>query len=192
MPGSTALFRAKAPPIMKQLMADFEFSVEDAAAVLGNIGGETGGFVHMQELKPTVAGSLGGWGWCQWTGPRRRAFDAYCERNNLDKSSDKANYGWLFTELKTTEKGAVPAVKRAKGLVGKTKAFEMAFERAGVKHYANRIFWAQQAMSAYEAKYGTNAVPPPPDIEPPMPKAPPSFWGSVFRAIIEAIFKRKS
>lgn len=179
MPNSTALFRAKAPGIMKQLMSDFAFSTEDAAAILGNIGAETGGFVHMQEIKPTVAGSLGGWGWCQWTGPRRRAFDAYCERNGLDKRSDKANYGFLFVELKGPESAAVNAVKRAKGLVGKTKAFEMAFERAGIKHYANRIFWAQQAMSAWELKYGTA---PRTDVEP-VPSRPMSWLDRILNAI---------
>lgn len=179
MKGNTALFRAKAPPIMKQLMADFGFSVDDAAAILGNIGTETGGFIHMQEIKPTVSGSLGGWGWCQWTGPRRRAFDAYCERNRLNKSSDKANYAFLFVELKGLESAAVPAVKNARTLEDKVKAFEAKFERAGVKHYDSRIFWAHQAKSAYEQKLAAGPIP---DVEP-IPPKPMSWLDRLLNAI---------
>jgi hypothetical protein len=181
--GNTALFRAKAPAVMKKLMTDFDFSVDDAAAVLGNIGGETGGFRYMQEIKPLIAGSLGGWGWCQWTGPRRRAFDAYCERNRLNKASDKANYGFLFVELKGPESAAVPAVKRARTLVDKVKAFERSFERAAKPHYDSRIFWANQAKSAYEQKIAAGPIP---DLEPAEPAKPKRPW-SLLDALLNAI-----
>ena len=72
---SDALFRDKAPGVMRALIADFDLAVGDAAAVLGNLGHECGGFRLMQEQKPTVPGSRGGYGWAQWTGPRRRKFE---------------------------------------------------------------------------------------------------------------------
>ena len=46
-----------------------------------------------------MAGSRGGFGWAQWTGPRRREFEAYAKENNLDPKSDEANYGFLVHEL---------------------------------------------------------------------------------------------
>lgn len=144
-------FETDAPWAMNKLIADFGFSVEDAAAIMGNAGHESNGFKTLQEIKPVVPGSAGGYGWFQWTGPRRRLFEAYCSRNSLDKNSREANYAFLFVELTGSEKGAVAKTKAAVGLQAKTKAFEMAFERAGVKHYPSRYQWAEKALKAYNA-----------------------------------------
>lgn len=156
------IFSAKAPKVMADLMRDFSITVEDAAAILGNIGHECNGFRTLQEVKPVVPGSRGGWGWCQWTGPRRKDFEAYCARNKLDPASDKANYAWLFLELKSSERKAIPALEAANTLRNKVIAFESAFLRAGIKHYDSRVSWALKAMKAWT----DNAVPPSPDIEP--------------------------
>lgn len=158
---SVELFRAKAPNIMELLIADFGLSIDDSAAILGNIGHECNGFSTMQEVKPLIPGSRGGFGYCQWTGPRRRDFEAYCKRNSLDPYSDKANYGFLFVELKGAEgKRALPALKAAKNLRDKVIAFEGKFLRAGIKHYDSRYIWAQRAKEAYEAR--NRALPPKP------------------------------
>jgi len=169
---SDQLFAAKAPWIMNLLRRDFGIDVESAAAVLGNIGTECNGFSNLQEINP-VAGR-GGLGWCQWTGPRRVSFESYCKRNSLDTKSDKANYGYLFVELKGEERAAIPAVKIAVGLEAKVRAFEQKFERAGVKNYASRYAWAGKALAAWEADpdaappYNTDETPP----EPPSPDDP--------------------
>ncbi len=151
---SDTLFRAKAPGIMNLLMADFALDLESAAAILGNLGHESGGFRSLQELAPTVAGSAGGYGWAQWTGPRRREFEAYCSRNGFDPASDTANYKFLWVELSGSERAAIPAVKNAIGLQAKVQAFEAAFERAGIKHYESRMEWANRALDAYRANPG--------------------------------------
>ena len=119
------LFAQKAPALMLKLQADFGLSVEETAAVLGNLGHECGGFRQLQELVPTVPGSRGGYGWAQWTGPRRRQFEAYCRRNGFQPHSDLANYGFLFVELRGPEKQALAALKAARGLRGKVVAFEI-------------------------------------------------------------------
>jgi len=165
---SDELFRQKSPDIMRLLMADFDLGEMDAAAILGNLGHESGGFKFLQELKPMVPGSAGGYGWAQWTGPRRREFEAYCERNALDPASDKANYGFLFVELKGSEKLAIFAVKVATTLYDKVVAFEKHFERAGVKHYDSRLKWAEKALDAYRAATGA----PPESVD--VPEAPVS------------------
>jgi hypothetical protein len=148
------LFRAKAPGIMALLMRDFPIELDDAAAVLGNLGHECGGFASLQEISPTVVGSAGGYGWAQWTGPRRRSYEAYCKRNRLDPAGDVANYGFLFSELKGPERKAIARVKAAKGLNAKVKAFELAYERAGAKHYSSRNEWAAVAFDAWHAAGG--------------------------------------
>lgn len=161
-------FRATAPGVMTLLMQDFGLDEQSAAAIVGNLGHESAGFTTLQELRPTVKGSRGGYGFAQWTGPRRRAFEAYCDRNKLSPSSNKANYGFLFTELKGDEKAAIPAVKNAVGLEAKVIAFEKAFLRAGIKHYPSRHEWAMRALVAFKAS--PEPAPKPIPIPAPVPQ----------------------
>lgn len=178
-----SLFTDKSIWIIRRLMREFALSAEDGAAICGNLGHESAGFTKLQEMKPAVAGSRGGYGFAQWTGPRRRAFEAWCKRMSLLPSSDEANYGYLVTELRTTEKGAIPAVKNAVGLEAKVIAFEAHFERAGVKHYDSRLRYAREALAAYSAA-GSQPTPVPP---PPAPEAPPAPALTPARGIVPAI-----
>lgn len=152
MANSHQVFAEKAPKYMSKLMKDFSFSVLDAAAIMGNCGYESNGTTTLQEIKPVVPGSRGGFGWFQWTGPRRVAFEAYCKRNGLSPKDDEANYRFLFVELTGSEKRAVAKTKAATGLEAKVRVFEETFERAGVKNYAARNQWARRALAAWEAK----------------------------------------
>lgn len=169
------LFRSKAPGIMFLLMRDFAWSLDDAAACLGNLGHESAGFSLLQEQKPTVAGSKGGYGWPQWTGPRRRSFEAYCARNKLDPAGDRANYGFLFTELKGAYKSTVNKVRMAPTLAAKVKTFELQYEGAGIKHYDSRNQWAAIALDAWN-KAPARGVPAwvdeKPAVAPPLPTKP--------------------
>ena len=168
--GAEAPFRAVAPKYMRQLMADFGIEDIDAAAVFGNAGYESLGFTVMQEIKPTVKGSRGGYGWFQWTGPRRKAYEAYCKRNKLDPASPEANYAFLFVELIGPEKASLAKLKAAKTLDTKTVAFEKAYERAGVKNYPKRKAWAAIALNALRADSATVEPRPPVPAPPPPPK----------------------
>lgn len=142
-------FGRKAPAVMNQLMKDFGFTKEQAAGIVGNLGHESSGLQAINEAKPLIPGSRGGFGWAQWTGPRRRQFEAWAKAKGLDIKSDEANYGFLKHELMTTEKGAVAAVKRQNSMSGATTAFEQSYERAGIKHYGSRFKWGQRALDAH-------------------------------------------
>jgi hypothetical protein len=188
-----AMFDRKAPQIMRDLMSDLSLSVEDAAAILGNAGHESAGLATLQEIKPTVAGSRGGYGWFQWTGPRRRDFEAWAKAKGLSPASDEANYGFLLHELKTTEKAAIPALKAAVGLEAKVKAFEAKFERSGVKHYPSRLAYAKRALAAFTSSMAD--VPfIPPDIPVPVAKetaVSPLILGTLFK-VVERVLERPS
>ena len=146
-------FQAIAPRMMRDLLGEskFQFGLEDAAAIAGNLAYETGGFETMQEIKPVVAGSRGGYGWAQWTADRRRAFEAWAKRKGWSVDSYEANYSFLIRELLGPEKRAIAAVKNARGLDAKVKAFEVSYERAGVKAYSKRVSWAKKALAAYHS-----------------------------------------
>lgn len=152
-----ALFIAKAPSIMDQLERDFGFSTVQAAAILGNLGHECNGFHSMQEIAP-IGGGRGGYGWAQWTGPRRRAFEAWCQDQNLDINSDRANYSFLKHELSTTHDNARRALLRETDLVRSVRVFERKFLIAGVPHYPSRERYAGIALDAFRNREGTREL----------------------------------
>lgn len=141
------LFATKAPTVVKNLMSDFGLTLNQACGIVGNLGHESDGFAKMQEEKP-IAGR-GGYGWAQWTGPRRVAFERWANVNKFSPSSDAANYGYLKHELETTQAASLRAVKECPNLRSATRAFEMNFEHAGIPNMASRYQWAQRALAAY-------------------------------------------
>lgn len=151
-PGGTfGLFRQKAPEVMQDLMSDFGMTLDQAAGVLGNIGHECAGFRTMQEIKPIVKGSRGGWGWCQWTGPRRVAFENWCADNGFNNlSDDDANYGFLKYEFETTESAALTHLRKTQSLSDATRSFMNKFERPGKKHFSSRLKWAREARKSFQ------------------------------------------
>lgn len=154
-----SFFNEWAAIFMPRLMADFKLSVEDAAAIIGNAGHESGGFQSLQEIKPLVPGSKGGYGIMQWTGPRRREYEAYCKRNNLDPAHMETNYKFLFVELKGPEGRVLPKLRKAKGLDAKVEVFCKGFLRPGIVHMESRKKWAQRALDAYENRHGPATKP---------------------------------
>lgn len=159
MSKSEATFRAKAPLAMRRLMRQLGLNKIEAAAIMGNAGHESAGLTVMQEVKPTVPGSKGGYGWFQWTGPRRVAFAKWCAEKRLEMSSDAANIGFLIFELKGAEAQALITLRHADGLENKVRAFEQGYERAGVKAYGARLWWAGVALSAFNAAPDANPKP---------------------------------
>lgn len=140
----------------------------DRAAAIANGAHESGRFILLQEIRPTVAGSKGGFGWFQWTGPRRRDFEAYCAQHNLAPTSPEANYSFFIHEITNTwEKRVVAAVSVKATLSEKVVAFEMAYERAGIKHYDNRQKLALEILEIIE----NASVSKPSDTSPDMGKS---------------------
>jgi|SRR5215207_4164772 len=125
--------------LMQWLKRDFGLDGPSAAAVVGNIGHESG-------FNPRAIGPGLDTGICQWTAGRRRALHAYAARHGLDVWAFETQYKYMCHELRGTESAALRAVKRPGTLMSKVQRFERAFERAGVKHYASRYNWALKAL----------------------------------------------
>ena len=152
--GGTAadrMFAAKAPGVMDGLIHDFGLDEVQAAGILGNLGHECGGFTIMQELHP-VSGR-GGYGWAQWTGPRRVAFEAWCGQHSLSPNSDAANYGYLKYELQGEYRSTIIALKQTNTIEAAVSVFEQDYERAGVVALTSRCSWAQKAWNAYQVAH---------------------------------------
>ena len=144
-------FYYKAPHIMEVLMKRYYLSDFQAAGIVGNLGRECGGFTELREIGQPA--NRGGYGWAQWTGPRRADFLNFCEQNHLDWYSDEGNQGFLFLELDREYYSAIIHVKCTGDAHGAATAFEKFYERAGVVAMADRWAWADRALSAYKATH---------------------------------------
>lgn len=101
--------------LMKDIMSELGVSKEVAAGIVGSGHYESGGFSTLQEIDPLVKGSKGGFGYMQWTGPRRVEFEAYAKARGLSPDSYEANKDFFIHEIKNTEEGKVlAALKDAK------------------------------------------------------------------------------
>lgn len=152
-----------APRIMARLVEDFSFTdPDDPAAIVGNLAHECSGFNVLQEIKPMVKGSRGGYGWAQWTGPRRLQYEAWCARKGWKGHEFEANYSFLYRELIGPEAHAITALKAAYGLEGKTQAFMMGYLRPGIPHLDSRIRWAKEARALLaDGNFPSSATPAP-------------------------------
>ena len=153
--------------LMQDLQRDFDLSVNQAAAMVGNLMHESGGFESLQEIKPLIPGSRGGYGYAQWTGPRRRTFEKYAKQNGLDPSSYEANYGFLVHELRNDPYESSRFRKfqrdyRNADTDTAAKAFSDAYLRPGIEHLASRQKYAAQVA-------GLNSVAP---LDRPPPQRP--------------------
>ena len=131
--------------LMSDLQNDFGLSREQAAGVTGNLAHETGNFANLQEKNPLVPGSRGGFGYAQWTGPRRRQFEAWVQQNGLDPNSYAANYGFLKHELSNTPEGSVlDSLRHAQTPDDAARIVSNKFLRPGIPHMGSRLSYANK------------------------------------------------
>jgi hypothetical protein len=114
--------------VVNQLCKDLGLAGFQAAGLVGNLGYESAYFNKLQEIQPTVAGSKGGFGWAQWTGKRRTAYEAWCKAAKLLPISDEANYKYLLVELQGAYAGFLAALKATKSIESASKLTHKDFE----------------------------------------------------------------
>lgn len=144
-----------AAQLLSDLKRDFGLTDAQAAGVVGNLMHESGGFQSLQEQNP--GSGRGGFGYAQWTGARRNAFENYAAQNGLDPKSYEANYGYLKHELNTDpyERRQFDTVKQAKTAAEAAKLVSDNFLRPGTPNIAARQNYANQALG-----YASSPVPP--------------------------------
>lgn len=140
-------FETLAPQIISRLSSDLQISPQQAAGIVGQLGHESGGLQAINEYEPVVPGSRGGFGWAQWTGPRRRQFESWAKQQGMAVTDPEANYGFLLHELKNTPEGRVlDDIRRAPDARTAGRIFTDTFLRPGVPAYDSRDSWTRKAM----------------------------------------------
>jgi len=128
-------------------MSTFALSPVQAAAIVGNLGTESRNFTAYHE--GDQAENKGGYGWVQWTGPRRVAFFAWADAQGLARDSAAASLGYLEFELQTSYQSAITVLKRQTKLSSATHQFMTHYERPGTPHEQDRQTHAVIALDAY-------------------------------------------
>ncbi len=161
MPDASHSFAERGGWLVNRLAADFDLTLEQAAGIVGNLGFESNRFKTMQEVAP--AGGRGGWGWAQWTGPRRVAFERWAAAHNLAPSSDEANYGYLHAELSGEDhrfnySGTIRALRRTATLAEAVFSVGQTYERPGgttpfhLPGFNDRLAIAKEALAGVGGK----------------------------------------
>jgi Phage tail lysozyme len=145
------MFEQKAPWLINQLSRDLGLQPYQAAGVVGHLGHESAGLQAINERNPLIKGSRGGFGWAQWTGPRRRQFERWAAETGLDPASDQANYGFLLREMTTgPEAKVVAALRQAPDAYTAGRVFTNKFLRPGIPGYASRDKWTARALASVD------------------------------------------
>jgi hypothetical protein len=165
-------YQATAGDLVNELVDRHGLERHQAAGLVGNLGYESGGFEQLQELKPTVANSKGGWGYAQWTGPRRNAFMAFAKERGLDPSSHEANVEFLHHELSKPEWGGylnrlrrTQSVEEASRLTHKEYEAPLDVQTGTYASGGGRLRYARQAQGLAEQAAARGL----PEVAPPEP-----------------------
>ncbi|MBS3648869.1 tape measure protein [Pseudaminobacter sp. 19-2017] len=151
---SEASYQQISNQLMDRLKQDFNLTDNQAGGIVANLAHESVGFRKLQEMKPLVPGSRGGYGIAQWTGPRRREYEAFAAQGGWTTDSPEAQYQFLKHELMGKESRSLSHLRQQSGLGESVVSFQDKFERPGIPHTASRMTHADRIMNGYQPGTG--------------------------------------
>jgi hypothetical protein len=154
--------------LIHDLQRDLGITPWQAAGIVGSLSVETGGFTSLEEGEPnnlstyyTPDQAVGGFGYAQWTGPRRREFHDFITHTGLDPFSYEANYGMLMRDFAQPYWAReLDRVRKAEDAQSAAQIFTgsadegQGFLRPGTPHLDRRKADALEAMDLYHNKGG--------------------------------------
>lgn len=144
--------------LISDLQQDLHLTEFQAAGVAGNLARETGNFRYMQEINPLVQNSRGGIGYSQWTGVRRKAYEAWA--GDRDLTAYETNYGYLLEEMTGEFRRVTAKLKQTDNQEEATRVFMKGFLRPSPKHAAlhERINYANAYLDGDFSGAGCQAT----------------------------------
>ena len=139
-----------------------------AQGIAANLMAESGLNPGINERNPVVPGSRGGFGFAQWTGPRRRQYEAFAAQRGVKLDDPQAQLDFLVWEGQNTEKSAWNATLSAPDATAAAKTFSDQFLRPGVPNMGNRLALASQYAGLAPGNAGGAAPQPGNALAPPM------------------------
>ncbi len=111
----------------------------------------------INEIAPLVPGSRGGYGLNQWTGPRRRQFEAFAQDRGVPFDDLETQLDFTLWELQNTERGAWEALRGANDPLEAARIYSERFLRPGIPHMDRRLAYASQ-FSGMQPQERPNAL----------------------------------
>lgn len=115
-----------------------------AQGMVANMVAESGLNPGINEIAPVVPGSRGGYGLNQWTGPRRRQFEAFASDRGAALDDPNVQLDFTLWELQNTEAPAWNALQGASDPVEAARIYSESFLRPGVPNMDKRLSEAQR------------------------------------------------
>lgn len=138
------------------------FTPAQAYGIAANFQAESGFDAGINEIKPVVPGSRGGYGLYQLTGPRRKQYEAWAAQNGYELADPNAQLDFMMLELDTTEARAGKALREAQTAEDAARVFSKKFLRPGHDNTDYRVSLARK-MAGGEMPVGaptTQETPP--------------------------------
>lgn len=120
-------------------------SEAQAKGIVANMIVESAGLQPgVNEFNPVVPGSRGGYGLNQWTGPRRRQFEAYAAERGSALDDVDTQLDFTMWELQNTERGAFDALQTAQTPMDAARIYSEKFLRPGIPNSGRRMAEAER------------------------------------------------
>lgn len=110
-----------------------------ADGFLMNFQDESGLNPAVNEASPMVPGSRGGFGLSQWTGPRRKALEAFAAQRGVPVSDVDGQLDYLMTELQGPEANAMKSIMASTDAGSAAAAIAKDFLRPAQQHLDRRV-----------------------------------------------------
>lgn len=125
----------------------------------------------INEIAPLVPGSRGGYGLNQWTGPRRRQFEAFAAERGTGLDDVNTQLDFTLWELQNTEKAAWEALQGAKDPIEAARIYSERFLRPGIPNMDKRLGEAARLAGMGYTPQSANALAAPPQMAAAAPNA---------------------
>lgn len=110
-----------------------------AQGIVANMIAESGLKTDINEIAPLVPGSRGGYGLNQWTGPRRRQFEAFAAERGVDPSDLNTQLDFTLWEFQNTERNAWNALQGVNDPIEAARIYSEKFLRPGIPNMDKRL-----------------------------------------------------
>jgi len=130
-----------------------------AQGIAANMAAESRLDTRINEQRPLVPGSRGGFGLNQWTGPRRRAIEAAAVARGVPVDDLDFQLDYTLEELNGPEARAFAALQGATTAEEAARIYSEQFLRPGIPHMDRRLAYAREfaGMPPAPASGGTGA-----------------------------------
>lgn len=118
-----------------------------ARGAIANKIAESGLRPDINEANPLVAGSRGGFGLNQWTGPRRRELESFAAERGVAPSDLNTQLDFTMKEFQGPESKAWSLLQQTRDPVEAAKVYSESFLRPGIPHMEKRLAEANRLAS---------------------------------------------